>query len=139
MLVATPEFTVCVTLGVTVPPEPAATVSWYWVPVDSVKFAWTVASPDVSVTVVLALVALPKVTPALVVVQFTNAYPLAGEAEIAVAVPEFTVCAPPGVAVPFPPLCTVNWKVVPLDPASVVSEAAAESELLPAELVALTA
>jgi hypothetical protein len=52
----------------------------------------------VRVTVVLAVVALAKVAVPLpaVCVQFTKAYPLFAVAEMFVAVPEVTVCAPLG-------------------------------------------
>ena len=52
-----------------------------------VKFAWTVASPEVRVTVVERAVALAMVAVPLVTVQLTKEYPVFGDAVMVVAAP----------------------------------------------------
>jgi hypothetical protein len=100
IVVAAPALTVVVAAGVIVPllGEPGVNV---YVTVATVKVDVIVASP-VSVTVVDALVALPKVAFAVGLAdQPEKVYPEAGVALMAVAAPALTVVAVAGVMVPF--------------------------------------
>ena len=77
-----------------------ATIVNMRVPGGFVKFACTVAFPLVNVAIgVLELTSDMEAVP-LVTDQFTNTKPASGDAEMEVAAPDSTVCAPVGVAVP---------------------------------------
>ena len=76
-----------------------------------VKLAWTVALPEVRVTVVEAEVALAMVAVPLVTVQLTKEYPVFGEAVMAVAElwPTVTGEVDGSVIVPPVPAFTESW------------------------------
>ena len=68
-----------------------------------VKLAWTVALPEVRVTVVERAVALAMVAVPLVTVQLTKEYPTPGEAVMVVAAPWPTVTGEDKGSVMVPP------------------------------------
>ena len=87
MLVGPPMGTIPDPAGETAPPVPALTVS------SAPKFAWIVASPPVTVTVVVELFGPAKLAVPVppVCVQLTNVLPAAGSATMLVATPLMTV------------------------------------------------